>query len=346
MTTAVRLCTRHHPHLFARQTPGNDGVWQDMRVVLDEENGEPDWLLCYDEPKDATKTRIPVQRRILFVTEPPGIKNYHPAYLNQFGVLVSPQRYDGFRGVWLQNHGALSWHFGIDKRQPSWETEAMPFSRLSSTSYAEKPFELSVICSNAAKLQVHRSRFEFVQALKDLLGDQLHWYGRGVRDIGDKAEAIAPYRYHIAIENNFVDHFWTEKIADVYLGGAFPFYSGCKNLDEYFSPDAFLRIDMDDPEASAQTIKTAISENLFEKRAAAIAEARRKVLFEYNLYNEVWKVIRSLEPTLEKAPSTLRWQTILPVKSGPLAWFDKRRRAVKNAIRGMTKGPPQAAHRG
>ncbi len=340
MTTAVRLCTRHHPQLFARQTPGNDGVWRDLRFVFDEDSEKVDWLLCYDEPKDTIKTRVPLARRILFVTEPPGIKDYHRAYLKQFGVLVSPQRYDNFGGAWLQRHSALSWHFGIDKRQPSWEAAVIPFSSLNSTNY-EKPFELSVICSNAAKLSVHRSRFEFVSALKDLLGDQLHWYGRGVRDIGDKAEAIGPYRYHIAIENNFVDHFWTEKIADTYLGGAFPFYSGCGNLDEYFSPDAFLRIDMGNPEASAQTIKAAIADNVFEKRASAIAEARRKILFEYNLYNEVWKAIRGIEPTPEKSPLLLRSQNIYPVKSGPIAWFDKRRRSVKNAIRNMATTSPR-----
>jgi hypothetical protein len=152
-----------------------------------------------------------------------------------------------------------------------------------------------------------------VYALKEILADRLHWFGRGVRPVGDKAEAIKPYRYHIALENNFLDHFWTEKIADAYLGMAFPFYSGCKNLHEYFQRDAFAYIDIDDPIAAANTIESAVANNIFEKRIARLREARKQVLFEYNIFNETRNVIHKLHESHSCNLSSV--QFVHPIKN-------------------------------
>jgi hypothetical protein len=259
-----------------------------LRFILDDRACDVDWLVVYDEPIETIHTRTPCERRILFITEPH--KGYPSDYLKQFGTAISPEALVGFDGIWIQRHGSLSWHFGWNRQNPNWETDSTPFSTLSIADYADKPFELSVICSAKTKSDEHRRRLGFVYALKDLLGDRLHWYGRGVRDMGDKAEAIAPYRYHIVLENNFIDHFWTEKIADSYLGLAFPFYSGCRNLHYYFDAQAFEYIDLDDVPGAAKTIETAIAGRLSETRLVHLREARRKVLFEYNIFNEVNEV--------------------------------------------------------
>jgi hypothetical protein len=317
--------------VFFRQTPENDGVWREIRFVCGISDDEPDWLLSYDEPEDTVRTRVPVARRILFVTEP--VKDYRPHYLRQFGVVVSPRRLDGFNGIWIQRHASLPWHFGIDKSQSHWEQQATLFSELTALRPEEKRFDLSIICSNLTRLPEHRRRLAFAEALKGLLGDRLHWYGSGIRDMADKAEAIVPYRYHVALENNTIDHFWTEKIADAYLGRTFPFYWGCPNLDAYFSTGAFARIDIGDPEGAARIIETAIANRLFEKRATEMEDARRKVLFEYNLFNEVRNLILKLEGG-DADPLRLRFRrTIYPVKKGPRAWLDIRRRSVAKKLR-------------
>ena len=104
-----------------------------------------------------------------------------------------------------------------------------------------------------------------VERLVRHFGSRLSRYGRGFKPIPDKAEAILPYRYHITLENSSVKDYWTEKLADAYLGGAYPLYWGCPNLADYFPSDAFTMIDIDDPDTAIATIEKAIDNDYFPK---------------------------------------------------------------------------------
>jgi len=44
-------------------------------------------------------------------------------------------------------------------------------------------------------------------------------------------------------ENNYALWSWGEKLADCYLGWSFPFYVGCKNVENDLLTAALLRID-------------------------------------------------------------------------------------------------------
>ena len=71
---------------------------------------------------------------------------------------------------------------------------------------------------------------------------QIDLFGRGFKEIGDKADVIGPYRYHLVLENSACPHFWTEKLADAYLGYCLPIFSGCANVVDYFPPDSLVRL--------------------------------------------------------------------------------------------------------
>lgn len=288
-----------------RQTPEGDGVWKDAHFLAQSDECGADWLVVSDDPHGPLITRVPPQRRILFTTEPPVVKRYHAHYANQFGFLVSPMRVPGFRGKWIQRHGALPWMFSHENLHQS-----------SSSTTPEKSHDLSVICSHARKYSDHRRRYEFVSQLKHLLGDRLHWYGKGIQPIKHKAEAILPYKYSIAIENNYIEHFWTEKIADIYLGYAFPFYSGGKNIDRYFNPSSFCYLDIDDAQRSAETILQTLEQNLYESRNTVLSEARVKVLNEYNFFNEAWKMVSTFHQERKDVPQLAKEQYIKTNRSG------------------------------
>ena len=68
------------------------------------------------------------------------------------------------------------------------------------------------------------------------------------------------------------------------LGLTLPFYAGCPNASDYFPADSFVPIDMRDPDQAIETIRRAIADNEYEKRLPAIREARRRVLYEHNLF--------------------------------------------------------------
>ena len=307
MAPIVRLAVKNDAPAL-RQTPGNSGKWKDLQFVGGDGDIDDDWLVVYDDPGILNQTWAPKERRIIFITEPPEVKDYYAHYLNQFGIAVSPMRLKGFEGVWLQQHGSLLWFIG-----PSYD-------ELQAANYEDKSFDLSIVCSAARKYEQHRRRFEFVTKLKEIFGDKLHWYGRGIQKVSSKAEAISPYRYSIALENNIVEHFWTEKLADVYLGSSFPFYAGGANLQRYFPEGAFEYIDLDNPRAAAAKIERAIETGLFEKRLPLIRAARQKILDDYNLCNEIWNVIQKFGPAAQKVPSLSKPERIFKRKSGLRSW--------------------------
>jgi len=106
-------------------------------------------------------------------------------------------------------------------------------------------------------------------------------YGHGVRPMLDKADALDPYRYHLAIENHLGPHHWTEKLADPFIGACMPIYYGCPNAEDYFPAESFIRIDIADVDAAAETIQRAIRDKRWEKNLPAILESRRRVLEQY-----------------------------------------------------------------
>jgi hypothetical protein len=305
--------------IFA-QTPTGQGYWKDLRFISSVEDCGADWLVIYDDPGTGVKTCVPLQRRIIFLAEPPAVKDYYSHFINQFGVVVSPMPIKGFKGVWLQQHGALVWFFGAS------------FDELWAADYDAKQNDLSVVCSSARKFEAHRSRFEFVSKLKEILGDRLHWYGRGIHDLPRKANAIIPYRYSIAIENNAIEHFWTEKLADIYLGHAFPFYSGGANIGRYFDERTFETIDISDPVGAAKKIERTIESGIYEERLPLIREARRKIMEDYNLFNETWKIVTKLTPMAGKVPRLAKAQAIASRKAGVRSWVLDQPRRVRRTL--------------
>ena len=281
----VHLTTRHRLDQIFRQTPNGDGVWHDLEFIRSDPDKTAHWLVVFDQPYKDLTVRIPWQRRILFLTEPPEIKIYPMAYLNQFGIVVSPMRLSGsYRGTQLNQQSALPWHYGVNMDQADRRNGALDWRALASGPNKNKTEFLSVICSNKRKTTQQRHRLEFVEYLQKRLGDSVHVFGRGFRQIPDKADAIAPYRYHIVLENNLIDHFWTEKLADSYLGGAYPFFAGCANIDTYFSSWTFSAIDIRNPLRAADVIETALDTNLYDKGIDHLNEARIRVMEVHNLF--------------------------------------------------------------
>jgi len=131
---------------------------------------------------------------------------------------------------------------------------------------------------------LHHRRAALMRGLMQRL-PEMDLFGRDTAHaLDDKADCLREYRYHVAIENFIGEHHWTEKLADAFLGETLPFYAGCPNAAAYFPEQSFIPIDLRDARRAVYTIQKAIAENEYEKRAPAIREARRRVMFEYNLF--------------------------------------------------------------
>lgn len=138
----------------------------------------------------------------------------------------------------------------------------------------DKPHDLSVICSTKAFTPEHYVRLKFVTRLKEDLKDRLHWYGNGINPIADKFEGIAPYRYHLAIENRFGRDIVSEKLYDSFLGLAYPIYHGAPNIHDYYNEWMVSPINIYDYKRSRNQILELIDSDVAERSQKDLIQAK------------------------------------------------------------------------
>jgi hypothetical protein len=285
---------------WLRQFPGGIPRWGNCQFVLDENARTYDWLVVFDDlPRDSAsrfsrrveELACPRGRTILVTTEPSSIKTYGNDYLAQFGILVTYLEPWSFRHPnAIPSHGGEHWHYGLRLPHP------FTYDELKARKPPAKDKAISVICSSKQERHtLHFSRYAFVQRLIAAM-PEIDVFGRGVRPVQDKSEAIDPYRYHIAIENQICPHYWSEKLADTFLAFSLPIYAGCPNVGDYFPPESYIPIDIHNFDASLATIRETLATDPYVKRMPAILEARRLVLDEHNLFALLTRVIRDRDP--------------------------------------------------
>ena len=328
----VRLTTPSASWPLVMQTPGSSGKWDGASFVIDRTGTlEADAWVVYEEVPEETTTICPQDRTLLITVEPPMIKTYRPEYLAQFAHVLTCHdiRHPGV----IREQQALPWHYGRFFEASGAERFVECYDSLA----AQSPFErkersVSLVCSAKRKRDGHKKRDHFVSILEQAGIPGLDLFGKGRdRETPCKRDAILPYRYHIVLENSECPDYWTEKLADAYLGGALPFYWGCANIGKYFPAGAFVRIDIERPEDAIRIIRASMEQNAFETALPSLSEARRLVLNRYNLFPTIVSLFRELPPAAgtERIPVTLR---------------PERDFTLKGRIRRFWSGPASGLH--
>jgi Glycosyltransferase family 10 (fucosyltransferase) C-term len=233
---------------WPRQTPEGDGVMGGVRFAFDPACRNYDFLVVFNDMPAQFEDRVKRSRTLFVAGEPTSVKRYDRRFLAQFGTIVTSDPDTG-HGNRIASHGGIPWQIGIAMKQPGAVHKYFDYRALERLSNKRSKL-LSVICSNKALTPAQRLRIPFVGALKSHFGERLDVFGRGFDEIDDKAEGLVDYRFHIALENSDEPDYWSEKIADPLIAGAFPFYWGCRNLEDYFPADSFARIDLANPRRS------------------------------------------------------------------------------------------------
>ncbi|NEO87992.1 MAG: glycosyltransferase [Spirulina sp. SIO3F2] len=166
------------------------------------------------------------------------------------------------------------------------------FRELNDMGPPPKTERCSWITSGITRTARHRLRMDFLHLLRE---QQVPFalYGRGLPadvnsqgELLNKANALEPYRYNLAIEN-YASNDWyvSEKLWDALLAWCLPIYYGGDAADRLLPPGSFLRLPSLDA-AGAQYIKdvTANGDAWYEAKDA-IAEARQIILHKLNLLN-------------------------------------------------------------
>ena len=102
-----------------------------------------------------------------------------------------------------------------------------------------KTKQISFISSNKNMCPGHQLRLECVNEVTNLELD-VDIFGRGINPISSKLDGLKNYYYSIAMENEQLPFYFTEKIIDCFLSGTIPIYYGCSNIEKYFNPKGII----------------------------------------------------------------------------------------------------------
>ena len=170
----------------------------------------------------------------------------------------------------------------------------------------------SLICGDKARTRGHRLR----RALWSAGGGALARFasasattlekGKTTRVLGAapeaKAMAVAPYAFHVAVENVRRDGYFTEKLLDCFLLRTVPIYWGCPNLADFgFDVDGVVFLE-EDAAATVEAVAAkavAVVERTLAAAPDAAAQARRAAAVEANFVRA--QAFLDLEGRLEAA---------------------------------------------
>lgn len=292
----VKITTNAPKWPLARQTPGEKGVWENYQFFINDDTQDCDWWFVLDGITKSETALCDKDHTVLITNEPPSIKSYAKKFIGQFGTIVTCHPHIKHPHVILDQQ-SLPWMVGTQfvigkKDAPTIFTKN--YDELKKISVPKTKL-ISVISSYKKSTRGHRDRLKFCEELKKHFGDNIDFFGRGLREVSDKWDAIAPYKYHIALENSSYKDYWTEKLTDTFLAQTYPFYYGCPNIDDYFPSNSLTKIDISNPTEAIKIIEKSIKDTTYENSYAHIIEARNQILDHYQIFPHIVSIIENIE---------------------------------------------------
>ena len=218
------------------------------------------------------------------------LKDPRQKFLDQFGYIYSS--YD-VKESSIKSIPFLPWMINSNHGDSIYAPSKRDVNYFSEMKKIEKTKILSVICSNKDFTPGHNKRLQFVYDLKEHFGDSLDWFGNGINPLEEKWSGIAPYKYHISLENKSKSYVVSEKLFDSFLGLSFPFYYGAQNASDFFPKESFENIDIEDTKKSIEIIERAIQNSLYEKNISFLLESKNLVIKDYNLFYRLSIIAKS-----------------------------------------------------
>lgn len=278
----VRLTADSDCSKFLRQTPGGQGIWDSIRFTT-EPLAECDYLFVFNNRHlDPIEARCPREHVWCMMQEPyvPDLYDWmvegHEAFARLF-----THHPPSLASKYVKSYPILPWEVGLT------------YDELIGVEIPFKTRGVSWVASDLNFLPGHRSRTALREFLIREKPDAVDLYGRGIRYIKRKWEALAPFRYSLAIENSNSNDYWTEKVADCFLSWTVPLYDGCTNLEDYFSADSFIRIDAGNHAGTLRRIDELLRSDEWERRLPAVNESRNRVLSKYQMFPALARAIHT-----------------------------------------------------
>lgn len=233
--------------------------------------------------KQPTHFDVAPSNTLLMLSEPSSVCHFPNDYVRQFGRVHSCQT-EIKGGNVSYGPAALPWFVGYDRPQGQQTEFRLNYDNISVSPLPTKTKTISLITSDKSFTRGHVDRLRFVRKIKQVYGDSVDVFGRGFKSVGDKWDALAPYKYTIVIENCQAPHYWTEKLSDAMLAGCHIVYYGATDVTDYFPLAPITPIDINDFVSARQKIDSLLAEDPYGGEADALYSARSQVLDTYNVF--------------------------------------------------------------
>jgi hypothetical protein len=273
---------------YENHFPGRQSRWGNYKFEINNDIKECDvWVV--HESIDKEETVRCYAKNVILITseEKQQVPQYSDKYLDQFAKVIT-SRDDINHPHVIRSFYLSPWH--VKKTY-----EELISSQPQKTEY------FSAIISNNVSTAGHLKRYAFVNKLQGHFKDKMAWFGRGAREIEDKWDGLANFKYSLAIENCAVPYYFSEKILDCFCALTMPIYYGCPEITQYFPAESLIQIDIADYKKAIIKIEEAIEGDFYDKNLLAIKESRQLVLNKYQLIPALATLLdafasKSLEP--------------------------------------------------
>ena len=273
------------PPIFFKQTLEGKGTFQNIEFSNNNQDADihivGTWVNKIDDIKG---------KKIIYIQqEPPEVKMPNKDVLDYSKLAISP--FDIEHNVTqIIAPPVLQWTYDVNvelkEKIGHVYSHSNSSSNLEDKLYADIPEKnklCSMIVSNKAFVQGHRDRLTFTADIMEHFKNRIDYFGFGIKELKNKRDAIDPYLFSIAIENSQHENYWTEKLADVFLGHTMPIYHGCNNISNYFPSESLVNINIYNKDEAIAQIEDCL-DNPNKIYNSAVFDARRKVLLEYNMF--------------------------------------------------------------
>jgi hypothetical protein len=256
-----------------------------------------DFWVCLEGPYKSLETcRVNKKNVIYLAAEVAWPRFFYDSdlkrsFLHQFGRVYTC--HDVYADNAIFGLPYLPWMINANHGQSIFSASERDRSYFSGLTNLQKTKQLSVFCSAQAWTDDHKMRLKFVKALKKHFGDALDWFGNGIQPLEQKWDGIAPYKYHLVLENQSRFDVITEKLYDSFLGLAYPIYYGAPNVGDYFDPSAIATINILDLHGSIKKIEQILAADPYQAALPALVESKNRVLTKYNLFERIVDLCQS-----------------------------------------------------
>ena len=192
-------------------------------------------------PHGINYRKKPGEKKIAWICESRAIFHNWSIPRNVFDQLI-PQLEESYDAIYFADREyckkSPKFHFAFAGSNLPWIKEHKIFSK-------------SKICSMFASSKKvtpgHALRHQIAESLKgkiDIFGGAANSskIGNNIAPWNSKHELLNDYMFHIVIENDSYQTYFTEKLTDCFATGTIPIYWGAPDIDNYFNKDGMIII--------------------------------------------------------------------------------------------------------